>query len=79
MSFHQYVVVNLEGQWTVLYQGIHYGPYSTQDSAVQAALASANVPSELDEKIEVVVMEVDNQIHTKWTFGGAAQPAINYH
>lgn len=69
MSRAQYVVVLHEDEWTVSFDGRHYGPYPTQAAAIEAAIGSANAVGSGGQEAEVLVQGRDNIFRTEWTYG----------
>jgi hypothetical protein len=61
----KYFVTLKNGQWFVVLQGKHHGPYDTQHDAIEAAVQAAHqTPNS-----QVLVQGENNQIRTEWTYG----------
>ncbi len=69
MARAQYFLVKNQSGWCVKLMGQQYGPYSSQEVAMKAALAAAQKAGEMGHQAEIVVQGPDNKFRTEWTYG----------
>jgi hypothetical protein len=69
MAAEQYLIVLDNGEWKITFNGKHYGPYESQEAAVEAAVDAAYAMGEIGIDAQVAVQDVDLQIRTAWTYG----------
>lgn len=74
MSRAQYFVVKHEGNWKIKLDGKHYGPYATQEAAINAAIAAAKEAQSQGHNSQVLVQGADNKFRTEWTYGDDPYP-----
>lgn len=74
MARAQYFVVLHDGQWKISYEGKHYGPYPTQQVAIQTAVATAHTAGQRGHDAQVMVQGLNNQFRTEWTYGHDPYP-----
>jgi hypothetical protein len=74
MSRAQYFVVLHEDEWKVKLDGQHYGPYSTQEDAIRAAVDAAHKAGERGYDAQVLVQGRNHQFRTEWTYGHDPYP-----
>jgi hypothetical protein len=70
----QYVVVFDNNQWKISYDGQYFGPYSTQRTAIQAAVHGAHNAGKDGHDAQVLVQGENNQFRTEWTYGHDPYP-----
>lgn len=68
MARAQYFLVKNQSGWCVKLMGEQYGPYSSQEVAMKAALAAAQKAGEMGHQAEIVVQGTDNKFRTHWTY-----------
>ncbi len=68
MARAQYFLVKNQSGWCVKLMGEQYGPYSSQEVAMKAALAAAQKAGEMGHQAEIVVQGPDNKFLTHWTY-----------
>ena len=76
MAHAQYVVVLHEDQWKVSFEGKYYGPYPTQNAAIEAAIGSAHAAGASGRDTEVLVQTMSNTFRTEWTYGLDPYPPL---
>ena len=74
MARMQYFVVLHEGQWKIKVDGKHYGPYSSQASAIRVAVDTAHEAGKKGHDAQVLVQGTNNQFRTEWTYGHDPYP-----
>lgn len=74
MARLRYVVVLHEQEWKITYEGKHYGPYSTQKAAIDAAVSAAHTSGKNGHDAQVLVQGKDNLFRTEWTYGNDPYP-----
>jgi hypothetical protein len=74
MARAQYFVVKHEGQWKILLDGKHYGPYRTQADAITEATTAASKAGRNGFDSQVLVQGENNQFRTEWTYGRDPYP-----
>lgn len=74
MARAQYFVVLHEGQWKISFKGEHYGPFTTQKDAIDAAVGAAHTSGQGGHDAQVLVQGVNNQFRTEWTYGHDPYP-----
>lgn len=74
MARSQYFVVLHDGQWKISFNGQHYGPYTTQQAAIRAAVDAAHSTGQKGHDAQVMVQGVNNQFRTEWTYGNDPYP-----
>lgn len=68
MARAQYFLVKNQSGWCVKLMGQQFGPYSSQEVALKAALAAARKAGEMGHEAEVIVQGADNKFRTEWTY-----------
>lgn len=74
MARAQYIVVRHNGEWKISFNGKHYGPYSTQQAAIRAAVDAAHDSGGKGVDAQVMVQGVNNEFRTEWTYGHDPYP-----
>lgn len=69
MARAQYFVVLNAGEWKIKFEDKHYGPYTTQRAAINAAVTAAHSSGEKGVDAQVFVQGEDHQFRTEWTYG----------
>ncbi len=72
----QYFVVLHENQWKIRFQGLHYGPYRTQEEAINVAREWARQAAAQGSPSQVLVQGLDNKFRVEWTYGDDPHPPI---
>ena len=69
MAAEQYIILRDNGEWKINFNGKHYGPYESQEAAVEAAIDAAYAMGEIGIDAQVAVQDLDLQVRTAWTYG----------
>jgi hypothetical protein len=67
MSKTKYFVLFHEERWKIRLDGVLYGPYSSQQSAIRAAVGAARKTDEEGAEALVVVQDPEKQLWTELT------------
>jgi len=74
MARARYFVVLHEGQWKINLDGQHYGPYSTQATAIRAAVDAAHGSCKIGINAQVLVQDQNYRFRTEWAYGNDPYP-----
>jgi hypothetical protein len=74
MARDKYYVVLHDGEWKIKYGGKHYGPYRTQNDAINAARDAALKVYDKGGTSQVLIQGKDNKFRTEWTYGDDPYP-----
>ncbi len=77
MARAQYIVVLDDGEWKIIFDGNHYGPYVSQEAAIKVAVTTANSSGEKGHDAQVLVQGRDYRFRTAWTYGEDPYPPNN--
>jgi hypothetical protein len=69
MAAEQYLILRDDGGWKITFNGRHYGPYESQEAAVEAAVDAAYAMGEIGIDAQVAVEDLDRQVRTAWSYG----------
>ncbi len=69
MAAEQYFIVLHNNEWKISFKEKHYGPYATQQDAIEAALDAAYAMGEIGIDAQVLVEEADHKLRTEWAYG----------
>ncbi len=69
MAAEQYFIVNDNNEWKFSFNDKQYGPYDTQQDAVEAAIDEAYAIGEIEIDTEVLVQDAEQKLRPAWTFG----------
>ena len=69
MAAEQYFIVQDNNEWKISFKGKHYGPYDTQQAAIEAATDAAYAMGEIGIDAEVLVQDTDEKLRTAWSHG----------
>ncbi|HUQ38247.1 MAG TPA: DUF2188 domain-containing protein [Aestuariivirga sp.] len=69
MPAEQYLIVRDNGEWKITFNGKQYGPYESQDAAVEAAVDAAYAMGEIGIDAQVAIQDPDLNVRTAWTYG----------
>ena len=70
---HYYVVIH-ENRWKITLNGKHFGPFSTQQDAIDEAVRCAHQAHKDGFDAQVLVQGADNRFRTEWTYGHDPYP-----
>jgi hypothetical protein len=76
MARTQYFVVLHQHEWKVKLNGEHYGPFRTQDAAIEAAVNVAQSTGAKGGDAQVLVQGARNRFRTEWTYGHDPYPRL---
>ena len=68
MAAEQYLILLDSGEWKINFNGRHYGPYESQEAALEAAIDAAYAMGEIGIDAQVAVRDLDLQVRTAWTY-----------
>jgi Uncharacterized protein conserved in bacteria (DUF2188) len=74
MTRRQYFVVLHEGKWKITFEGQRYGPYRTQEEAIDIAREWARQSAAQGHPSQVLVQGRDGQFRVEWTYGDDPYP-----
>jgi hypothetical protein len=74
MASKQYFVALQEGHWKIKFKNEYYGPYSTREAAIKAAVDAAHKAGEKGHEAKVFVQSRDKLFRTEWTYGNDPYP-----
>ena len=69
MAVEQYFILQDNNEWKISFNGKHYGPYDTQQDAIEAAIDAAYAMGDIGIEAEVVVQDVHQKLTTTWSSG----------
>ena len=69
MATEQYFIVLHNNEWKISFKEKLYGPYATQQDAIEAALDAAHAMGEIGIDAQVLVQDADQKLRTEWTYG----------
>ena len=69
MAAEQYFIVLHNNEWKISFKEKLYGPYVTQQDAIEAALDAAFAMGEIGIDAQVLVEEADHKLRTEWASG----------
>jgi len=69
MAAEQYLILSDNGEWKITFNGKQYGPYASQEAAVEAAIDAAYAMGEIGIDARVAVQDINLQVRTAWTYG----------
>ncbi len=69
MPAEQYFILQDNNEWKISFNDKLYGPYGTQQDAIEAAIDVAYAMGEIGIDTEVLVKDADQKLKTEWTYG----------
>jgi hypothetical protein len=69
MAAEQYFIVHDNNEWKISFKEKHYGPYATQQEAIEAAIDAAYAMGEIGIDAQVLVQDADHKVRTEWSYG----------
>ena len=69
MVAEQYFIVNDDNEWKISFKDKHYGPYDTQQDAIEAATDAAYAMGNIGIDAQVLVQDTDQKLRTAWSYG----------
>jgi hypothetical protein len=55
-------------EWKISFKDKHYGPYDTQQEAVEAGIGAAFAMGNIGIDAQVLVQDADQKLRTAWTY-----------
>ena len=68
MAAEQYLIVLDNGEWKITFNGKHYGPYESQEAALEAAIDAAYAMGEIGIDAQVAIQDLDLNVRTAWSY-----------
>jgi hypothetical protein len=69
MAAEQYFILQDNNEWKISFNGRQYGPYDTQQDAIEAAIDAAYAMGDIGIDTEVLVQDGDRKHTTAWSYG----------
>jgi hypothetical protein len=69
MAVEQYFIILENNEWKISFKDKHYGPYSGEREAIDAAIDAAYAMGEIGIDVQVLTRSSDNKLKTEWTNG----------
>ncbi len=69
MAAEQYLIACDNGEWKITFNGKQYGPYDSQQAALEAAVEAAYAMGEIGIDAQVAVQDPDLKVRTAWSYG----------
>ena len=69
MAVEQYFILQDNYEWKISFKDKHYGPYDTQQDAIEAAIDAAFAMGEIGIDAQVLVQDTDQELRTEWSYG----------
>jgi hypothetical protein len=68
MTAEQYLIIQDNGEWKISFKDKQYGPYESQQEAIDAAIDCACAMGDIGIDAQVLVQEVDKEQRTAWSY-----------
>ena len=68
MAAEQYFILQDNNEWKISFNEKQYGPYGTQQDAIEAAIDAAYAMGEIGIDAQVLVQGADQEMRTKWSY-----------
>ena len=69
MAAEQYFILEDNNEWKISFNDKLYGPYDTQQEAIEAAIDVAYAMGDIGIDTEVLVRDTDQKLRTEWSYG----------
>ena len=69
MVAEQYIILLHNNEWKISFKDKLYGPYDTQQDAIDAAIDCAYAMGEIGIDTEVLVQDAGQKFRTAWSYG----------
>jgi hypothetical protein len=69
MAAEQYIILLHNNEWKISFNDKLYGPYASQQDAIEAAIDAAYAMGEIGIDAQVLVRDTDQALRTAWTYG----------
>ena len=68
MTVEQYFILRDNNEWKISFNDKLYGPYDTQQDAIEAAIDAAYAMGEIGIDAQVLVQDTDQKLRTAWSY-----------
>lgn len=68
MAAEQYLIIKDNGEWKISFKDKLYGPYKSQQDAIDAAIDCAYAMGDIGIDAHVLVQQADNELKTEWSY-----------
>ena len=68
MAAEQYLVIQDNGEWKIGFKDKLYGPYESQQEAIDAAIDCAYAMGDIGIDAQVIVQETGKELKTAWSY-----------
>jgi hypothetical protein len=68
MPAEQYFIVLHNNEWMISFKDKHYGPYHSQQEAIEAAIDCAYAMGDIGIDAQVLIQETDKELKTAWSY-----------
>ncbi|HUQ35594.1 MAG TPA: DUF2188 domain-containing protein [Aestuariivirga sp.] len=68
MAAEQYFILQDNNEWKIRFNDMKYGPYDTQQDAIEAAIDAAYAMGEIGIDVAVMVEDTDKKLRTRWSY-----------
>ena len=69
MAVEQYFILEDYNEWKISFNEKHYGPYVTQQDAIEAAVDAAYAMGAIGIDAQVLIHDTDQILRTAWSYG----------
>ncbi len=69
MAQEQYLIVRQNNEWKISFNEKLYGPYGSQEEAIEAAVDAAYAMGEIGIEAQVLLRASDDTVKTAWSYG----------
>lgn len=69
MAAEQYLIARDNGEWKITFNGKQYGPYDSEQAALEAAVEAAYAMGEIGIDAQVAIQDLDLKVRTAWSYG----------
>ena len=69
MTVEQYFILQDYNEWKISFNDKLYGPYDSQQDAIEAAIDAAYAMGEIGIDAHVLVQDTDQKLRTAWSYG----------
>lgn len=68
MAAEQYIIVHHDCEWMIIFNYKYYGPFDSQEDAVEAAIDAAYAMGGIGIDAQVLVKDAKHQLNTEWAY-----------
>ena len=69
MAVEQYFILQDNNEWKISFSDKLYGPYDTQQDAIEAAIDAAYAMGNIGIDVQVLVRDADQKLRIAWSYG----------